>query len=146
MSHTAAEQVGNGPRTIMYREGLNEAIREEMQRDASVFIMGEGIGERGGSYKVTEGLQGQFSPERVIDTPITEQGFAGVGVGAAFAGLKPIVEFMTWNFAMQAIDQIINDPEPVDHRCGAYLHIAGAEREKVHGIAPVCDAADSGKR
>ncbi|WP_417308773.1 pyruvate dehydrogenase complex E1 component subunit beta [Devosia sp.] len=90
------------------RQALNEAMAEEMRKDGDVFIMGEEVAEYQGAYKITQGLLDEFGPKRVVDTPITEHGFAGVGVGAAFAGLRPIVEFMTWNFAMQAIDQIIN--------------------------------------
>ncbi|GHA11725.1 pyruvate dehydrogenase complex E1 component subunit beta [Devosia pacifica] len=90
------------------RQALNEAMAEEMRRDEDVFIMGEEVAEYQGAYKITQGLLQEFGPRRVVDTPITEHGFAGLGVGAAFAGLKPIVEFMTWNFGMQAIDQIIN--------------------------------------
>jgi pyruvate dehydrogenase E1 component beta subunit len=94
--------------TMTVREALRDAMAEEMRRDPEVFVMGEEVGEYQGAYKVTQGLLQEFGPRRVIDTPITEHGFAGLGVGAAFAGLKPIVEFMTWNFAMQAMDQIIN--------------------------------------
>ena len=90
------------------RQALNEAMAEELRRDPDVFIMGEEVAEYQGAYKITQGLLQEFGPQRVIDTPITEHGFAGLAVGAAFAGLKPVVEFMTWNFAMQAIDQIIN--------------------------------------
>lgn len=90
------------------RQALNEAMAEELRRDPDVFIMGEEVAEYQGAYKITQNLLQEFGPQRVIDTPITEHGFAGLAVGAAFAGLKPIVEFMTWNFAMQAIDQIIN--------------------------------------
>ena len=90
------------------RQALNEAMAEELRRDKDVFVMGEEVAEYQGAYKVTQNLLQEFGPERIIDTPITEHGFAGLAVGAAFAGLKPIVEFMTWNFAMQAIDQIIN--------------------------------------
>ena len=90
------------------RQALNEAMAEEMRRDKDVFIIGEEVAEYQGAYKVTQGLLQEFGPQRVVDTPITEHGFAGLGVGAAFAGLRPIVEFMTFNFAMQAIDQIIN--------------------------------------
>ncbi|ODT72591.1 MAG: pyruvate dehydrogenase complex E1 component subunit beta [Pelagibacterium sp. SCN 63-23] len=93
---------------LTVRQALNEAMAEEMRRDKDIFIMGEEVAEYQGAYKVTQGLLQEFGPERVIDTPITEHGFAGLAVGAAFAGLKPVVEFMTWNFAMQAIDQIIN--------------------------------------
>jgi pyruvate dehydrogenase E1 component beta subunit len=90
------------------RQALNEAMAEELRRDPTVFVMGEEVAEYQGAYKVTQGLLQEFGPQRIVDTPITEHGFAGLGVGAAFAGLRPIVEFMTWNFAMQAIDQIIN--------------------------------------
>jgi pyruvate dehydrogenase E1 component beta subunit len=90
------------------RQALNEAMAEEMRRDPDVFVMGEEVAEYQGAYKITQGLLQEFGPKRVVDTPITEHGFAGIGVGAAFAGLRPIIEFMTWNFAMQAIDQIIN--------------------------------------
>jgi pyruvate dehydrogenase E1 component beta subunit len=90
------------------RQALNEAMAEELRRDPNVFVMGEEVAEYQGAYKITQNLLQEFGPERIIDTPITEHGFAGIAVGAAFAGLRPIVEFMTWNFAMQAIDQIIN--------------------------------------
>ena len=90
------------------RVALRDAMAEEMRRDKDVFVMGEEVAEYQGAYKVTEGLLAEFGEKRVIDTPITEHGFAGLGVGASYAGLKPIVEFMTWNFGMQAIDQIIN--------------------------------------
>ena len=90
------------------RQALNEAMAEELRRDPTVFVMGEEVAEYQGAYKVTQGLLQEFGPQRIVDTPITEHGFAGLGVGAAFAGVRPIVEFMTWNFAMQAIDQIIN--------------------------------------
>jgi pyruvate dehydrogenase E1 component beta subunit len=90
------------------RQALNEAMAEEMRRDKDVFVMGEEVAEYQGAYKITQGLLQEFGPARVVDTPITEHGFAGIAVGAAFAGLRPVLEFMTWNFAMQAIDQIIN--------------------------------------
>ena len=90
------------------RVALRDAMAEEMRRDKDVFVMGEEVAEYQGAYKVTEGLLAEFGEKRVIDTPITEHGFAGLGVGASYAGLKPIVEFMTWNFGMQAIDHIIN--------------------------------------
>ena len=93
---------------ITVREALRDAMAEEMRRDADVFVIGEEVAEYQGAYKVTQGLLQEFGERRVIDTPITEHGFAGLGVGAAFAGLKPIVEFMTFNFAMQAIDQLVN--------------------------------------
>ena len=94
--------------TMTIREALRDAMAEEMRRDPDVFVMGEEVAEYQGAYKVTQGLLQEFGAKRVIDTPITEHGFAGIGVGAAMTGLKPIVEFMTFNFAMQAIDQIIN--------------------------------------
>jgi pyruvate dehydrogenase E1 component beta subunit len=90
------------------RDALRDAMAEEMRRDENVFVMGEEVAEYQGAYKVTQGLLQEFGAKRVVDTPITEHGFAGLGVGAAFQGLKPVVEFMTWNFAMQAIDQILN--------------------------------------
>ncbi|MEO6013718.1 MAG: pyruvate dehydrogenase complex E1 component subunit beta [Devosia sp.] len=90
------------------RQALNEAMAEEMRRDKDIFVMGEEVAEYQGAYKITQNLLQEFGPQRVVDTPITEHGFAGIGIGAAFAGLRPIIEFMTWNFAMQAIDQIIN--------------------------------------
>jgi pyruvate dehydrogenase E1 component beta subunit len=90
------------------RQALNEAMAEELRRDERVFVLGEEVAEYQGAYKITQGLLQEFGPRRIVDTPITEHGFAGLGVGAAFAGLRPIVEFMTFNFAMQAIDQIIN--------------------------------------
>ncbi len=107
--------------TMTVREALREAMAEEMRRDGDVFIMGEEVAEYQGAYKVTQGLLAEFGPKRVIDTPITEHGFAGIGVGAAMSGLKPIVEFMTWNFAMQAIDQIINSAAKTLYMSGGQL-------------------------
>ncbi len=103
------------------REALRDAMAEEMRRDGDVFIMGEEVAEYQGAYKITQGLLQEFGARRVIDTPITEHGFAGVGVGAAFAGLKPIVEFMTFNFAMQAIDQIINSAAKTLYMSGGQM-------------------------
>jgi pyruvate dehydrogenase E1 component beta subunit len=95
--------------TVMtYRDALNQALREELKRDESVFLMGEEVAEYNGAYKVSRGLLDEFGPKRIVDTPITELGFAGVGVGAAMAGLRPIIEFMTWNFALLALDQVVN--------------------------------------
>jgi pyruvate dehydrogenase E1 component beta subunit len=94
--------------TLTYRDALNQALREEMRRNDKVFLMGEEVGVYQGAYKVSRGLLEEFGPKRVVDTPITELGFAGVGVGAAMAGLVPVVEFMTWNFALLALDQIVN--------------------------------------
>jgi len=103
------------------REALRDAMAEEMRRDPDVFVMGEEVAEYQGAYKVTQGLLQEFGDRRVIDTPITEHGFAGVGVGAAMAGLKPIVEFMTFNFAMQAIDQIINSAAKTLYMSGGQM-------------------------
>lgn len=103
------------------REALRDAMAEEMRRDADVFVMGEEVAEYQGAYKVTQGLLQEFGAKRVIDTPITEHGFAGVGVGAAMAGLKPIVEFMTFNFAMQAMDQIINSAAKTLYMSGGQM-------------------------
>ncbi|MBL7792042.1 MAG: pyruvate dehydrogenase complex E1 component subunit beta [Saprospiraceae bacterium] len=97
------------PRTISLREALREAMSEEMRRDENVFLMGEEVAEYDGAYKVSKGMLQEFGPKRVIDTPIAELGFAGIGVGAAMNGLRPIVEFMTWNFAVLAFDQIVNN-------------------------------------
>src|SRR5579872_7449004 len=100
------------------REALRDAMAEEMRQDPEVFVMGEEVAEYQGAYKVTQGLLQECGQRRVVDTPITEHGFAGLGVGAAMMGLKPIVEFMTWNFAMQAIDQIINSAAKTNYMSG----------------------------
>lgn len=107
--------------TMTVREALRDAMAEEMRRDPDVFVMGEEVAEYQGAYKVTQGLLQEFGPKRVIDTPITEHGFAGIGVGAAMAGLKPIVEFMTFNFAMQAIDQIVNSAAKTLYMSGGQM-------------------------
>jgi pyruvate dehydrogenase E1 component beta subunit len=107
--------------TMTIRDALRDAMAEEMRRDGDVFIMGEEVAEYQGAYKVTQGLLQEFGARRVIDTPITEHGFAGVGVGAALTGLKPIVEFMTFNFAMQAMDQIINSAAKTLYMSGGQL-------------------------
>ncbi len=106
---------------LTMREALRDAMAEEMRRDGDVFLMGEEVAEYQGAYKVSQGLLEEFGSKRVIDTPITEQGFAGIGVGAAMGGLKPIVEFMTWNFAMQAIDQIINSAAKTLYMSGGQM-------------------------
>ena len=106
---------------ITVRDALRDAMAEEMRRDDRVFVMGEEVAEYQGAYKVTRELLQEFGPQRVVDTPITEHGFAGLGVGAAMAGLKPIVEFMTWNFAMQAIDQIINSAAKTLYMSGGQI-------------------------
>jgi pyruvate dehydrogenase E1 component beta subunit len=107
--------------TLTVREALRDAMAEEMRRDDSVFIIGEEVAEYEGAYKVTQGLLQEFGPRRVVDTPITEHGFAGLGIGAAFAGLRPIVEFMTFNFAMQAMDQIINSAAKTRYMSGGQM-------------------------
>jgi len=106
---------------ITVREALRDAMAEEMRRDDAVFVMGEEVAEYQGAYKVTQGLLDEFGPHRVIDTPITEAGFAGLGVGAGFAGLRPIVEFMTFNFAMQAIDHIVNSAAKTLYMSGGQM-------------------------
>ncbi|MBX9989799.1 pyruvate dehydrogenase complex E1 component subunit beta [Phreatobacter oligotrophus] len=107
--------------TMTVREALRDAMAEEMRKDDAVFVMGEEVAEYQGAYKITQGLLQEFGARRVIDTPITEHGFAGIGVGAAFTGLKPIVEFMTFNFAMQAIDQIINSAAKTLYMSGGQM-------------------------
>ncbi len=107
---------------LTVREALRDAMAEEMRRDPHVFLMGEEVAEYNGAYKVSQGLLEEFGKKRVIDTPITEHGFAGLGVGAAFNGLKPIVEFMTFNFAMQAIDQIINSAAKTLYMSGGQMN------------------------
>jgi pyruvate dehydrogenase E1 component beta subunit len=107
---------------LTVREALREAMAEEMRADQEVFVMGEEVAEYNGAYKVTQGLLAEFGAKRVIDTPITEHGFAGLAVGAAFAGLKPVVEFMTFNFAMQAMDQIINSAAKTCYMSGGQVH------------------------
>ncbi len=118
----AAEPEYRGATRMMtVREALHDAMAEEMRRDDTVFLLGEEVGEYQGAYKVSQGLLQEFGPRRIIDTPITEQGFTGLGVGAGFAGLRPIVEFMTFNFAMQAIDQIINSAAKTRYMSGGQM-------------------------
>ncbi|MEM7722433.1 MAG: pyruvate dehydrogenase complex E1 component subunit beta [Pseudomonadota bacterium] len=112
---------GTAMKTQTVREALRDAMAEEMRADPTVFVMGEEVAEYQGAYKVTQGLLDEFGDKRVIDTPITEHGFAGIGVGAAFGGLRPIVEFMTFNFAMQAIDQIINSAAKTLYMSGGQM-------------------------
>jgi pyruvate dehydrogenase E1 component beta subunit len=117
-----APAIAPGPtRRQTVREALRDAMAEEMRTDQTVFVMGEEVAEYQGAYKVTQGLLEEFGGKRVIDTPITEHGFAGIGVGAAMSGLKPSVEFMTWNFAMQAIDHIINSAAKTLYMSGGQL-------------------------
>ena len=106
---------------ITVREALRDAMAEEMRRDERVFLLGEEVAEYEGAYKVSQGMLAEFGPRRIVDTPITEAGFAGLGVGAAFVGLRPIVEFMTFNFAMQAIDQIVNSAAKTRYMSGGLV-------------------------
>jgi pyruvate dehydrogenase E1 component beta subunit len=122
---------GRGPRaesrvpstTITYRDALNQALREEMRRDDRVFLMGEEVAEYDGAYKVSRGLLKEFGSKRVVDTPIAELGFAGIGVGAAMVGLRPVIEMMTWNFALLAIDQIVNAAAKMRYMSGGQIGV-----------------------
>ena len=119
----AQESDWTGPSTTLtVREALRDAMAEEMRRDSDVFLMGEEVAEYQGAYKVSQGLLEEFGTRRVIDTPISEHGFTGLGIGAAMAGLRPIVEFMTWNFAMQAMDQIVNSAAKTRYMSGGQMH------------------------
>jgi len=109
--------------TLTYRDALNQALREEMQRDQDVFLMGEEVGVYQGAYKVSRGLLEEFGPKRVVDTPIAELGFAGIGVGAAMGGLRPVIEFMTWNFAVLAMDQIVNSAAKMLYMTGGQINM-----------------------
>jgi len=122
-SYDASGEVPAGTETVKMtvREALRDAMAEEMRRDENVFVMGEEVAEYQGAYKITQGLLQEFGARRVVDTPITEHGFAGIGVGAAFTGLRPIVEFMTFNFAMQAMDQLINSAAKTLYMSGGQL-------------------------
>ncbi|MCB1195254.1 pyruvate dehydrogenase complex E1 component subunit beta [bacterium] len=108
---------------ITYREALRQAIDEEMERDRTVFLLGEEVGEYNGAYKVSMGLLDKYGPERVLDTPITEEGFTGVGIGAACVGLRPIVEWMTFNFSIQALDQVLNNAAKLRHMSGGQFKV-----------------------
>jgi pyruvate dehydrogenase E1 component beta subunit len=108
---------------ITYRDALNQALREEMQRDDRVFLMGEEVGVYQGAYKVSKGLLQEFGEMRVVDTPITELGFAGLGVGSAMVGLRPVIEFMTWNFAVLALDQVLNAASKMLYMSGGQYNI-----------------------
>jgi pyruvate dehydrogenase E1 component beta subunit len=123
---TAEPEVPEGTELVAMtmREALRDAMAEEMRRDPDVFVMGEEVAEYQGAYKVTQGLLEEFGAERVIDTPITEHGFTGVGIGAALAGLKPVVEFMTFNFAMQAMDQLINSAAKTPYMSGGQVRVS----------------------
>jgi pyruvate dehydrogenase E1 component beta subunit len=109
--------------TITYRDALNQALREEMRRDPGVFLMGEEVGVYQGAYKVSRGLLEEFGPLRVVDTPIAELGFAGIGVGVAMVGMRPVIEFMTWNFALLAIDQVVNSAAKMRYMSGGQVSV-----------------------
>lgn len=106
---------------ITYRDALNQALREELQRDDRVFLMGEEVAEYDGAYKVSRGLLKEFGPKRIVDTPIAELGFTGIGVGAAMVGLRPVIELMTWNFALLAIDEIVNTAAKIRYMSGGQI-------------------------
>ena len=111
---------------LSVRDALNNALREEMEKDDDVFIIGEEVGQYQGAYKITKGLLEQFGEKRVRDTPITEAGFAGLATGAAYAKLRPVVEFMTFNFSMQAIDHVINSAAKMHYMSGAQIKVTAA--------------------
>lgn len=113
---------------LTFREALNQAMDEEMQRDDKIFLMGEEVAEYDGAYKVSKGLLDKYGPERVIDSPISEAGFAGLGVGAAMLGLRPVIEMMTWNFGIQAFDQIINHAAKMNYMSGGQFPIRATFR------------------
>ncbi|MFT7033807.1 MAG: pyruvate dehydrogenase E1 component beta subunit [Cyclobacteriaceae bacterium] len=115
-------------RVIQFREALREALNEEMRRDKNVFLMGEEVAEYNGAYKVSQGMLDEFGPERVIDTPIAELGFTGIGIGAAMNGLRPVIEFMTFNFSLVAIDQIINGAAKMMSMSGGQFNIPAVFR------------------
>ena len=117
------EAIPASMRTVQFREALGEAMSEEMRRDPNVFLMGEEVAEYDGAYKVSKGMLAEFGPKRIIDTPIAELGFTGIAVGAAMNGLRPIVEFMTWNFAVLASDQIINHAAKMLQMSGGQFHV-----------------------
>lgn len=123
MASTPLRNLSTAAKEITVRDALNSAIDEEMSADPKVFLMGEEVGEYQGAYKISKGLLQKFGPDRVLDTPITEAGFTGIAVGAAYYGLRPIVEFMTFNFAMQAIDQIINSAAKTNYMSAGKISV-----------------------
>lgn len=128
---------------LQIREALNQAMTEEMERDPSIFLMGEEVGFYNGAYKVSQGMLERFGPKRVIDTPITENGFAGLGIGAAMVGLRPIIEFMTFNFALQASDQIVNSASKMLMMSGGQFNVPIVFRGP-NGAAHMLSAQHSG--
>ena len=135
-------------REITYRQAVNEALAEEMERDPNVFLMGEEVAEYNGAYKISQGLLERFGPKRVIDAPIAEAGFAGLGVGAAMAGLRPIIEFMTFSFSMVAFDQIINNAPNMITMSGGQFHVrwcsAGPTAPPISSARPTCTRPNAG--
>ena len=125
------------------RDALNTALDEEMERDANVFLMGEEVAQYQGAYKVTKGLWQKYGDRRVIDTPITEMGFTGLAVGAAMRGLRPVVEFMTWNFSLQAIDQIVNSAAKNLYMTGGSVNVPIVFRgpNGVSNISPLSNSS-----
>src|SRR5437660_5359129 len=127
---------------LSYREALNQAMSEEMDKDPSIFLMGEEVGHYQGAYKVSQGMLQKFGEQRVIDTPIAECGFVGVGIGAAMVGLRPIIELMTWNFSLVAIDQIINNAAKIRYMSGGQFNLplvirgAGGGAHQLGGTHP----------
>ena len=115
--------MSTAPAEVTYRDALNQALREEMARDESVFLMGEDIGHFDGAFKVTRGLLKEFGEQRVVDTPITEAGFTGLGIGAAMAGLRPVIEIMTVNFALVAMDQIVSNASKIHYMFGGQVPV-----------------------
>lgn len=114
---------GSGTRQITYRQALNEALAEELARDPNVFLMGEEVAEYNGAYKVSQGLLEKFGPQRIFDAPISEAGFAGLGIGAAMVGLRPVIEFMTFSFSLVAFDQVVNNAPNMRMMSGGQLHV-----------------------
>src|SRR5271154_2732254 len=110
-------------KNVVFREALREALVEEMRRDENVFLMGEEVAQYNGAYKVSQGLLDEFGPRRVVDTPIAELGFAGIGVGAAMNGLRPVIEFMTFNFSLVAIDQVVNSASKMLEMSGGQVSV-----------------------
>src|SRR3954463_3056558 len=126
--------------SIRYREALKQAMVEEMDRDERVFLMGEEVGHYQGAYKVSEGMLDRFGPSRVIDAPIAESGFAGIGIGAAMVGLRPIIEFMTWNFSAVAFDQILSNASKIRQMSGGQFSVP------IVFLAPNASAAQVGSQ
>src|SRR6476660_237160 len=127
---------------LSFREALNQAMTDEMERDANVFLMGEEVAEYDGAYKVSQGMLKKFGPRRVVDTPISEEGFAGIGVGAAMVGLRPIIEFMTFSFSFVAFDQLVNNAANMRYMSGGGFSVPIVFRGN-SGIAGALGATQS---